>query len=181
MSMPVTLTRWIVRFAPLLSKRVWERAQVMLVESAVGAGQTDRDGGVASDGVRAGGPLSEVSPGAESGAVVECRRGPRVIGLGGGDVRRHWPRGDWDRRYVGTAAWREDQSQRDLSGSGAFLPVRIWSRRVACGGYVRWSWRRFPGRDGCGPYHFSRRYVPPSGIISGEDSITRRYQSGQGK
>lgn len=37
--MPVTLTRWIVRFAPLLSKRVWEHAQVLLVGAVLAPGK----------------------------------------------------------------------------------------------------------------------------------------------
>jgi hypothetical protein len=39
LSMPVTLTRWIVRFAPLLSKRVWEHAQVLLVGALLAPGK----------------------------------------------------------------------------------------------------------------------------------------------
>ena len=38
LSMPVTLTRWIVQFAPLLSKRVWEHAQVLLVGALLAPG-----------------------------------------------------------------------------------------------------------------------------------------------
>ncbi len=37
-SLPVTLTRLIVRFAPLLSKRVWEYAQVLLVGALLAPG-----------------------------------------------------------------------------------------------------------------------------------------------
>lgn len=37
--MPVTLTRWIVRFAPLLSRRVWEHAQVVLVGAILAPGK----------------------------------------------------------------------------------------------------------------------------------------------
>ena len=37
--MPVTLTCWVVRFAPLLSKRVWEHAQVLLVGALLTPGQ----------------------------------------------------------------------------------------------------------------------------------------------
>jgi DDE superfamily endonuclease len=37
--MPVTLTRWIVRFAPLLSKRVWEHAQVLIVGALLAPGK----------------------------------------------------------------------------------------------------------------------------------------------
>ena len=37
--MPVTLTRWIVRFAPLLSKRVWEHAQVLIVGGLLAPGK----------------------------------------------------------------------------------------------------------------------------------------------
>jgi DDE superfamily endonuclease len=36
---PVTLTRWIVRFAPLLSKRVWEHAQVLIVGALLAPGK----------------------------------------------------------------------------------------------------------------------------------------------
>lgn len=39
LSMPVTLTRWIVRFAPLFSKRVWEHAQVLLVGAILAPGK----------------------------------------------------------------------------------------------------------------------------------------------
>jgi hypothetical protein len=39
LSMPVTLTRWIVRFAPLLSKRVWEHAQVLIVGALLAPGK----------------------------------------------------------------------------------------------------------------------------------------------
>lgn len=39
LSMPVTLTRLIVRFAPLLSKRVWEHAQVLLVGALLAPGK----------------------------------------------------------------------------------------------------------------------------------------------
>jgi len=37
--MPITLTRWIVRFAPLLSKRVWEHAQVLVVGALLAPGK----------------------------------------------------------------------------------------------------------------------------------------------
>ena len=37
--MPITMTRWIVRFAPLLSKRVWEHAQVLLVGAILASGK----------------------------------------------------------------------------------------------------------------------------------------------
>ena len=37
--MPVTLTRLIVGFAPLLSKRVWEYAQVLLVGARLAPGK----------------------------------------------------------------------------------------------------------------------------------------------
>jgi len=37
--MPVTLTRLIVRFASLLSKRVWDHAQVLLVGALLAAGK----------------------------------------------------------------------------------------------------------------------------------------------
>src|SRR5262249_61677552 len=39
LSMPVTLTRLIVRFASLLSKRVWDHAQVLLVGALLAAGK----------------------------------------------------------------------------------------------------------------------------------------------
>lgn len=39
LSTPVTLTRWIVRFAPLLSKRVWEHAQVLIVGALLAPGK----------------------------------------------------------------------------------------------------------------------------------------------
>lgn len=39
LSIPVTLTRWIVRFAPLLSRRVWEHAQVLLVGAILAPGK----------------------------------------------------------------------------------------------------------------------------------------------
>jgi hypothetical protein len=39
LTLPVTLTRWIVRFAPLLSKRVWEHAQVLLVGALLAPGK----------------------------------------------------------------------------------------------------------------------------------------------
>ena len=123
LTMPVTLTRWIVRFAALIVQAGVGTRPGPDSRSAAGAGQTDCDGSVASAGVRAGAALSEVSPGAESGAVVECRRGPRVIELSGGDVRRNGASRDWDRRYLGTATRCEDQSQRDLSGSGALVTL----------------------------------------------------------
>jgi len=37
--MPVTLTRWMVRFAPLLSKRVWEHAQMLVVGALLAPGK----------------------------------------------------------------------------------------------------------------------------------------------
>jgi hypothetical protein len=39
LTLPVTLTRWIVRFAPLLSKRVWEHAQVLVVGALLAPGK----------------------------------------------------------------------------------------------------------------------------------------------
>jgi hypothetical protein len=39
LTQPVTLTRWIVRFAPLLSKRVWEHAQVLIVGALLAPGK----------------------------------------------------------------------------------------------------------------------------------------------
>ena len=78
--------------------------------SAAGPWQTDRDGDLASDGVRAGAALLDVSPGTESGTVVESSSEPRIPGFGGEDVRCHGLRGEWDRRDGGTAAWSEDQS-----------------------------------------------------------------------
>jgi len=39
LSMPVTLTRLIVRFAPLVTKRVWEHAQVLLVGALLAPGK----------------------------------------------------------------------------------------------------------------------------------------------
>src|SRR5262245_28516502 len=39
LSLPVTLTRRIVRFAPLVSKRVWEHAQVLLVGALLAPGK----------------------------------------------------------------------------------------------------------------------------------------------
>jgi len=106
--------------------------------SAAGARQTDCDGSVASARARAGAALSEVSPGAESGAVVECRRGPCVIGSSGGDVRCNGASRDWDRRYLGAATRREDQSQGDLSGSRALFALTYgesqWAALALCNG-----------------------------------------------
>src|ERR671925_2347825 len=39
LSMPVTLTHLIVRFAPLLSKRVWDHAQVLIVGALLAPGK----------------------------------------------------------------------------------------------------------------------------------------------
>jgi DDE superfamily endonuclease len=39
LTLPVTLTRWIVRFAPLRSKRVWEHAQVLIVGALLAPGK----------------------------------------------------------------------------------------------------------------------------------------------
>jgi DDE superfamily endonuclease len=39
LTVPVTLTRWIVRFAPLFSKRVWEHAQVLVVGARLAPGK----------------------------------------------------------------------------------------------------------------------------------------------
>src|SRR3954465_8025756 len=39
LTVPVTLTRWIVRFAPLFSKRVWEHAQVLIVGALLAPGK----------------------------------------------------------------------------------------------------------------------------------------------
>ena len=39
LTQPVTLTRWIVRFAPLMSKRVWEHAQVLVVGALLAPGK----------------------------------------------------------------------------------------------------------------------------------------------
>jgi DDE superfamily endonuclease len=39
LTVPVTLTRWIVRFAPLFSKRVWEHAQVLVVGALLAPGK----------------------------------------------------------------------------------------------------------------------------------------------
>ena len=39
LSMPVTLMRLIVRFAPLFSKRVWEHAQVLIVGALLAPGK----------------------------------------------------------------------------------------------------------------------------------------------
>jgi hypothetical protein len=38
LTLPVTLTRGIVRFAPLISKRVWEHAQVLIVGALLAPG-----------------------------------------------------------------------------------------------------------------------------------------------
>src|SRR5215472_1136389 len=38
-TVPVTLTRWIIRFAPLFSKRVWEHAQVLVVGALLAPGK----------------------------------------------------------------------------------------------------------------------------------------------
>jgi hypothetical protein len=39
LTLPVTLTRWIVRFAPLMSKRVWAHAQVLTVGALLAPGK----------------------------------------------------------------------------------------------------------------------------------------------
>src|SRR5215813_12573246 len=39
LTVPVTLTRWIVRVAPLFSKRVWEHAQVLVVGALLAPGK----------------------------------------------------------------------------------------------------------------------------------------------
>src|SRR4029453_8537344 len=39
LTVPVTLTRWIVKFAPLFSKRVWEHAQVLIVGALLAPGK----------------------------------------------------------------------------------------------------------------------------------------------
>jgi DDE superfamily endonuclease len=39
LTLPVTLTRWLVRFAPLVSKRVWEHAQVLIVGALLAPGK----------------------------------------------------------------------------------------------------------------------------------------------
>jgi hypothetical protein len=39
LTVPVTLTQLIVKFAPLLSKRVWEHAQVLVVGALLAPGQ----------------------------------------------------------------------------------------------------------------------------------------------
>src|SRR5215475_10945099 len=90
---------------------------------AAGPGQTYRDGRAPGDGIKPGGAVSEVSSRAQSGALVECSGGPCAAWLGGGHVGAHRASGDWHRRYVGAAAGREDQGQRDLSRSGALLAL----------------------------------------------------------
>jgi hypothetical protein len=39
LTVPVTLTRWIVKFAPLFSKRVWEHAQVLIMGALLAPGK----------------------------------------------------------------------------------------------------------------------------------------------
>jgi len=39
LTVPVTVTRLIVRFAPLFSKRVWEHVQVLVVGALLAPGQ----------------------------------------------------------------------------------------------------------------------------------------------
>src|SRR5262249_57406978 len=90
---------------------------------AAGAWQTHRNGGVTSDGAQPGGAVSEVSPRAQSGAMVECGGGPRAPWLGGGHVRTHPPRGHLGRRYGGTAAGREDPEPKGPTPSRPPFPV----------------------------------------------------------
>src|SRR5262245_1307824 len=108
---------------------------------AAGPWQAHGDGRVTSDGLKPGGAVSEISSGAESGAVVERSGGPRVIQPRGRHLCACWASDHWDRRYVGAAAGREEQSQRDLSRPGAFLALPYgesqWVALALCDGLGR--------------------------------------------
>src|SRR2546422_5223685 len=83
--------------------------------------QAHRDGSVAGNGAEPGRAVPEVSSRVESGAVVESGGGPRAVRISGAHLRLRRHDRDWDRRYAGAAAGREDQGQRDLSRSRALL------------------------------------------------------------
>ena len=180
LTLPVTLTRWIVRFAPLLSKRVWEHAQVLLVGALLAPGKRTVTAVLRVLGLEQEPHFQtyhRVLNRARWSSLAVARG---VIGLGGGDVRRHRASGDWDRRYRGTAARGEDQSQRDLSGSGALLAFAYgqsqWPALAVCDG-VGGDSLGGPG-VGLTVSHgvMSLRAVSPAA----GSSVTRRYQSGRG-
>src|SRR5262245_60378719 len=88
---------------------------------AARARQTHGDRGLAGDGAQPRAALSEVSSGAQSGAVVESRNSARALGTVGAHLRRRGTGRNWGGRYVGAAAGDKDQSQRHLSRSGTLL------------------------------------------------------------
>src|SRR5262245_27694546 len=118
--------------------------------SAAGPRQTQGDGRVTGDGVKPGGTVSEVSSRAESGALVVYGGGPQAPRLSGGHLCPRRSRRHWHRRHIGTAAGGEDQSQRDLSRSGALLALPYGESQWAALALREGAGRDSVGRTGLG-------------------------------
>jgi hypothetical protein len=123
LTLPVTLMRWIVRFAPLLSKRVWAHAQVLVVGALLAPGQRTVTAVLRVLGLEQEPHFQTYHRGLESRAVVECGGGSRVIGRRGGNFCGHRSCSDWARRYGGAAVGGENQGPRDLSRPGAVVAL----------------------------------------------------------
>src|SRR5262249_10482966 len=114
LSVPVALTQLIIKFAPLLSKRVWAHAQVMVVGALLAPGKRAVTAVLRVMGLSQERQFQKYHR-VLNRAVVESGHSPCAAGHGSAHLRACRPGRHWDRRHAGAAARGENQGQRDLS------------------------------------------------------------------
>ncbi len=124
-SLPPALMSIVGAFAPLFSRPVWRRVQVLLVGAILTPGTRTVASVLRVMGLQSGARLQELSPGAEPGAVVVVGGQSGVAGLPGGDLRPLRRCGDGAGRYAGAAPRGEDRCQGHLPRSGALQPRHL--------------------------------------------------------
>jgi DDE superfamily endonuclease len=111
LTVPVTLRRLIVKFAPRFSKRVWEHVQILVVGALLASSQR-----MVTAVLRVMGLSQErhfqnyhrVLNRARWSSLATARV---LLELVVRSFAPHRRGGDWARRHAGTAAWGEDQGQ----------------------------------------------------------------------
>ena len=177
LTVPVTLTRLIVKFAPRFSKRVWEHVQVLVVGALLAPGQRTvtavlRVMGLSQE--RHFQNYHRVLNRARWSSLATARVLLEMV------VQSFAPSGVV---VIGLDDTLERRRGAKIKAKGIYRdPVRSSRAQVvkASGlrGCVRWCWLKFRGPSGCGLCRFSPLCVPPNAIISSGDSVTRACRSG---
>ena len=152
LTLPIALTRLIVKLAPLFSKRVWAHVEVLVVGALLAPGKRTVTAVLRVMG------LSEEGQFQKYHRVLNRARWSSVAvarGLFSLVVDTFVPIGPV---IIGIDDTLERRRGKKIKAKGIYRdPVRSsrsQSRPVGCAGWVRWCWPRCHGRAGSGRYRF---------------------------